>query len=180
MATICIDAGHGGTDPGAVSHDNIKEKSITLAIATLLRKRLLGAGQQVLLTRNNDIFVPLSTRCSYANNLKADLFLSIHCNSSLNNKASGTETFCLRKGTRGENLAQHIQHNMIELTRLKDRGVKNEAFCVLEDTHMPAALVEIAFISNFEDKKKLLDNTFQNTVVLALEKAIVKYISEVT
>lgn len=178
MAIICIDAGHGGSDPGAISHDNIKEKDITLTLALALRTKLLSIGQKVILTRSNDLFVPLSTRCNYANTLKADLFLSIHCNSSLNNKASGTETFCLRKGTKGEKLARYIQQSMLEHTKLKDRGVKNENFCVLEDTVMPAALVEIAFLSNFDDKKLLLSSAFQATVVCALEKAILRYISD--
>lgn len=180
MAYICIDAGHGGSDPGAISHDNIKEKDINLIIAMALKEKLIEAGQKVLLTRSNDIFVALSARCSHANNLKADLFLSIHCNSSLNNKACGTETFCLRKGTKAEKLASYIQSSMVKFTHLKDRGVKYETFCVLEDTNMPAALVEIAFISNFEDIKFLLSTNFQNTVVLALEKAIMKYITNVT
>jgi N-acetylmuramoyl-L-alanine amidase len=179
MAFICIDPGHGGSDPGAISHDNVKEKDITLAIAKDLKDHLLKYGHTVSLTRNDDRFISLHNRCNNANALKADLFLSIHCNSSLNNKAAGTETFYLRKGCKGEKLATYIQKSLIGLTKLKNRGVKSEAFCVLEDTNMPAALVEVAFLSNFEEKKLLLSKPFQNTVVLALEKAIIAYISNV-
>lgn len=176
MACICLDPGHGGKDPGAVSFDNIKEKDITLRIATALKEKLLANKQNVVMTRYIDTFVPLYTRCNCANSLKADLFLSIHCNSSMNNKASGTETYCLKSGTKSDKLAQCIQKSMISHIHLKDRGVKNDISCILEGTNMPAALVELAFISNFEDKEQLLDPTFQTRAVDALTEALLSFI----
>jgi N-acetylmuramoyl-L-alanine amidase len=93
---VVIDPGHGGIDPGAISKSGIKEKNINLQIARLLKKQLEKEGLEVYLTRSDDEFVPLAARTNFANKIKADLFISIHCNSSAANKyASGFETYFL-------------------------------------------------------------------------------------
>jgi len=91
---VVIDPGHGGFDPGAIGHSGLKEKDVTLDIATNLNQRLMQHGTiKSFLTRRGDYYVPLSDRTAIANQFKADLFLSIHINASTNKKASGSEIF---------------------------------------------------------------------------------------
>ncbi|MDR0985013.1 MAG: N-acetylmuramoyl-L-alanine amidase [Endomicrobium sp.] len=95
---VVIDAGHGGRDPGAIGNNNTKEKDITLDIAKKLKNLFeTKKGYKVILTRNNDIFIKLNKRTEIANMLKANLFMSIHCNSSYNKNANGFEVYFLSK-----------------------------------------------------------------------------------
>jgi len=93
---IILDAGHGGEDPGAIGPDGIKEKDITLAIVKKLKAMLDSDGSyQTILTRSDDTFVPLVERTNLANERKADLFISIHCNASLDKDSNGFEIYFL-------------------------------------------------------------------------------------
>ena len=95
ISKIVIDPGHGGRDPGAIGPHGEKEKDITLAIGIALAKRLRAEGFEVFLTRDEDIFIPLEERTSFANKKKADLFISIHVNSNPNKSLDGVETYFL-------------------------------------------------------------------------------------
>jgi len=96
IKTVILDAGHGGIDPGAVGKKKLEEKEVNLAIAKILKKKLESYGLKVYMTRSDDRFVALSERSQFANDKKSDLFISIHCNSSENNKkACGFETYFL-------------------------------------------------------------------------------------
>ncbi|MEO0088757.1 MAG: N-acetylmuramoyl-L-alanine amidase [candidate division WOR-3 bacterium] len=94
---VVIDPGHGGKDPGAIGKMGTKEKDLNLKIARKLKKYLEKYGLDVILTRNSDIFLSLSERAKIANDNKADLFISIHCNSApkKNSYASGFEVYFL-------------------------------------------------------------------------------------
>ncbi len=102
---VVIDAGHGGHDSGAVGK-NSKEKDLTLSMALKLEKQLKQQmpDVDVLLTRNTDVFIPLFSRIQYANDEKADLFVSLHCNFISNAKTRGTETFVMGLHRAAENL----------------------------------------------------------------------------
>jgi len=92
---IMVDAGHGGRDVGALGPTGLTEKDINLLLAKSLASRLKAKGYQVALTRTNDVFVPLSERAAMANNWGADLFVSVHCNSSLSHRQRGFEIYFL-------------------------------------------------------------------------------------
>ena len=92
---IVVDPGHGGRDPGALGVGGVVEKDIVLAIALQLRDRLRAAGFDVVLTRDTDVFIPLEERTALANTERADLFVSVHGNASLNAHLSGVETYYL-------------------------------------------------------------------------------------
>jgi N-acetylmuramoyl-L-alanine amidase len=92
---VVIDAGHGGRDVGAIGKAGTHESQITLAIARKLRRRLEALGLEVLLTRDGDQTVSLESRTAFANERRADLFLSIHCNAAKNRKLRGIETYTL-------------------------------------------------------------------------------------
>jgi N-acetylmuramoyl-L-alanine amidase len=101
---VVIDAGHGGFDPGAVGKNGLKEKEITLALATGLHERLKKEGKiRSFLTRTGDYYIPLSARTVAANQFQADLFISMHINANKNRRPSGSETyFCSEKASSSE------------------------------------------------------------------------------
>lgn len=92
---VVVDPGHGGRDTGAIGPHRLREKDLALAIARKLARRLKALGLQVVMTRDRDVFVPLSERTRIANEAHADLFVSIHCNAARRRKLSGVETWTL-------------------------------------------------------------------------------------
>jgi len=94
--TIIVDAGHGGKDPGAVGRTGLKEKKVTLDIAQKLRDELVQRGFKVVMTRSSDEFISLERRTEIASRNKADLFVSIHANSSQSSSARGVEVYTIR------------------------------------------------------------------------------------
>jgi N-acetylmuramoyl-L-alanine amidase len=223
--TIVVDPGHGGTETGAIGPSGVAEKELTLLLARELESRLSRLGVRVVLTRTEDATLPLDTRAAIANQNKADLFISVHLNSSLGSGAHGTETYFLSaeasdakaaKAAAAENapsavapppgdtkeevkdlelilwdLAQTrhlaesqrfatlIQGELNEALQLKDRGVKQAPFRVLNGAEMPAVLVELGFISNPDEEKKLQDATYRGELVDALSRAVQKYKEQV-
>lgn len=180
MKKICIDAGHGGYDPGAVGPNGLKEKDINLKVALLLDDILKKAGLDTILTRNGDLVTwsqkdDLWARANMANRTKADIFISIHCNSATNPGATGTETFCYQRVGASFDLSQAVQNSLVQTLGLPDRGVKTAAFYVLKATTMPAILVELAFINNPREESLLAGPGFQKTCAEAIARGIFRY-----
>jgi len=92
---IVLDPGHGGKDPGAVGPKGLREKDVVLALAKRVKPALEAQGYEVFMTRTTDVYVKLEDRAKFANNRKADLFVSIHTNASKNRKVRGIETYFL-------------------------------------------------------------------------------------
>ncbi len=169
---ICIDPGHGGSDPGAVGKVK-KEKDLTLAMAKRLAEILKELGAEVRLTRESDVYVPLSKRYAIANEWGAKLFISIHCNSATSEEASGIETLCYSKGSESGEVANSVQNELIKATGWKNRGVKERPnLAVLRGTDMPAVLVETGFISNAAEEEKLSESTVQEKLMLAVSEGV--------
>lgn len=180
---VCIDAGHGELDPGAIGPKGLMEKDVTLAVTLNLGKNLKRSDIEVIYTRvddnpgfPSDERQNLANRVSIANTSNADCFVSIHCNSSTSETARGTETYCVEFGYNAEKLARAIQLELIKATGLRDRGVKTSNFYVIRYTLMPAALVELAFISNPEEEKLLASKDFQERVAVAIAIGICNYL----
>jgi N-acetylmuramoyl-L-alanine amidase len=184
--TVVIDPGHGGKDTGAISYTrNLNEKDVNLKIALQVQKLLEKAGVNIIITRNDDRFVELNDRSKIANDAKADLFISIHCDAVVNPAANGTGTFSYTPAGNQLLLAQQYQRSLLAdllqkelVTQLgrANRGVRQANFAVLRETKMPAALVEVAFISNPEEEKLLADSSFQQKAATAIAEAVQKYI----
>ncbi|MBN1823926.1 MAG: N-acetylmuramoyl-L-alanine amidase [Endomicrobiales bacterium] len=121
---IVLDAGHGGEDPGAIGPNGTKEKDVNLAITKRL-KTLLDNDEnfKVFLTRRDDTFIPLVERTSYANDKKADLFISIHCNASMKNTSSGFEIYFLSENASDSDAAATaiLENSVIELEGKPDK-----------------------------------------------------------
>ena len=155
MARIYIDAGHGAIDPGAVSGD-LKESDITYHIASELGDLLQTAGHSIKYSRPVFAAGPtLATRTSEANNWKADIFVSVHCNSNLGAPGTGTETYVFAFGGQAEKLALEVQPKIVAQLNMANRGVKVANYQVLRQTNMPAILIEAGFINHPTDAEKL-------------------------
>ncbi len=173
---IFIDPGHGGNDPGAIGPSGLKEKDVNLNIATIVKGILENHNVDVRLTRNEDTKAELAERVNMANNINADYFISIHINGYTNTSAFGTETYAYPNSVRGIELSKSIHRNLVAEIKLKNRGVKTSNFYVLRETVMPAALVEVAFISNPVEEELLKEKAFINKAALGIAKGILELI----
>lgn len=111
---IVVDAGHGGKDPGAIGRNGLKEKEVVLDIAKRLKESLQEAGIKVTMTRTKDEFISLEDRTRIASRSPADLFISIHANSSRSRSAHGLEIFYLREGDYFQKQDEIFQKNFEE------------------------------------------------------------------
>ncbi len=176
---IVVDPGHSGTvEPGACA-GSVRECDVVLVIAKLLAEQLYEQGHEVLLTRNGDIDTDaLDFRAGLANSNQADLFVSIHANSAANQAARGTEVYHYPGSEEGQRLAGLIQARMVAELKTADRGVKKAHFQVLSETVCPAVLVEVAFISNEDDRRLLTAYACQLGTALAIVAGIEQYFLE--
>ena len=176
---IVIDPGHGGRDGGASAVGNLREKDLNLAVSKLLIARLKTEGARVISTRESDRFIELSKRARIANQDSAEVFISIHANNSTNPGAQGIEVWHPTKGKRGQSsqrLASDLCRELVSATGAKMRGPKADrrGLAVLRKTTMPAALVEIGFVSNRKELGRLADSKYQRLladgIVLGLKR----------
>ncbi|MGB9886888.1 MAG: N-acetylmuramoyl-L-alanine amidase [Moorellales bacterium] len=172
---VVLDPGHGGKDPGAVGPGGTKEKDVALAVAKLLAKELSYFARPIL-TREHDEFRELWERSSLANTVGADLFVSVHCNAAEDKTANGTETIVYRFGGMAERLARKVQAQLVATLRTCDRGVKEKNLHVCRETRMPAILVELAFISNVDEEKKLASPDWQKAAARAIARGVADYL----
>lgn len=132
IPVIVIDPGHGGNDAGAVAN-GYKEKDINLKVALKVAKILNGYGYKVILTRDDDSYVPLSTRARIANKSNATLFVSIHCNASMGMDAMGFETYFLSESRTSEERAVAILENSAIRYDLGNLKPKDEVGIIVGD-----------------------------------------------
>jgi N-acetylmuramoyl-L-alanine amidase len=216
---IVIDAGHGGPDPGAI-RNNIKEKDLTLRAAKILKKELISKDFKVFLTRNSDRYIKLRNRVQYARNKSADLFISIHADSTLNKNTNGASIYSLSEkasdklsqaladkqnksdliaGLDLDDLDKDVSDILIDLSRretknssinfaelfidhlkrknfnLLRRPHRQAGFAVLKAPDVPSILIEMGFISNNSDLKKLTNPKFQKELMKNISIIIEKY-----
>lgn len=171
---IVIDAGHGGTDFGATS-DATTEKKIVEQVTKKIKS--LSGNVVIHFTRNEDDFLSLNDRTAYINKLKPDLVLSLHVNSSLNNKTSGLE-FYVAKDTEFFEKSNEIAAKLIDKfgtnKNLKVSNVKTGPFYILKKSEVPAVIVELGYLTNENDKKYLTDDLEQTKIA----RSISEFISE--
>ncbi len=216
LRTVVIDPGHGGEELGTQGSRGTLEKEITLAVArrlrTLIESRL---GLKVFLTREDDRTLSLDERSAFANNHRADVFLSIHANSAVRPALKGAEVYYLtveradeeaRKkadansttlpalggGSRAIDLilwetaqaryleqsaalAGFIEQALAARVEMSPRAVQQAPFRVLVGANMPAALVEIGYLSNADQETQLATAAYQDQVAQSLLDALVKF-----
>ncbi|MDK2868629.1 MAG: N-acetylmuramoyl-L-alanine amidase [Clostridiales bacterium] len=174
---IVIDPGHGGHDSGAVG-TLAKEKDLALQASLSLENQLKQLGFKVYMTRSKDEYPGLYDRADIANDLNADLFVSVHINAHTNTAATGVEVLCNSESmTGGKGLATAIQKELVSDLNAVDRGVvQRPNLVVLRETKMPSVLCELGFISNESDQAKLMDPAYLDKAAGAIVDGIVKFL----
>lgn len=191
---VVLDAGHGGSDPGALGHsegknddsDLVREKELTLSITKKAAEKLRARGVCVELTRTGDTLPSLSERPEFANELGAALFVSIHINSAAASEGHGIETYYAEEnngdeyGITSKELAECLLKHLIAQTGAANRGVKEAAHAVTRRSDMPASLIECGFISNPEELEKLRSEQYQDKLAAAVCDAVCETLGKIT
>ncbi|MCU0565102.1 MAG: N-acetylmuramoyl-L-alanine amidase [Oculatellaceae cyanobacterium Prado106] len=174
---VAVDPGHGGADVGAVGIDGIREADIVLDIGKKLAEILSQQGVQVVLTRDRDVEIDLEPRVSYAEQVNADLFVSVHANAINMSRpdVNGLETYYYSSG---QGLASDIHRSILDSMDIRDRGVRTARFYVLRRTSMPAVLVEVGFVTGAEDQRRLSDSDYRTQMAQAIARGVLQYIQD--
>ena len=183
--TITIDPGHGGSDSGAVGPHGVQEKNITLPISMYLKKALENRGAKVLMTRTTDVDVygpnasgvdELGARVNVANRSNSDALISVHINAFNNPSVGGIATYYYAKTGNDARLAQKVQSQIASVPGFNgDRGIQEGNLYVLRHTNMPAALVELGFISNPNEERALQSPQTQEDFANRIANGIASY-----
>ena len=176
---VVIDPGHGGSDPGAVGINGLRETDIVLEVSKKISEFLTKKGVKTLLTRNYERTLDLHPRVTKANNSRADAFVSIHANATRGKRSevNGLETYYF-SGYGGYSLAKNIHKQiLISSTQSPDRGVRKSRFYVIRKTSMPAALVEIGFVTGMYDAALLRQKAYRDKMSFAIAKGILNYLN---
>jgi N-acetylmuramoyl-L-alanine amidase len=173
---VAIDPGHGGRDPGAVGIGGLQEKNVVFPVSMRVAQLLRESGVDVVMTRSEDFTLDLQPRVDIANNANATIFLSIHANAiSLSRPdVNGVETYYYCDS--GRQLASTIHANVLPASGLGNRGVKQARFYVLRNTDMPAALLEMGFVTGQVDAPRLRDPAWQEQMAQAIARGILQYL----
>lgn len=170
---IAIDPGHGGEDTGKSSEFAL-EKDVTLAISSKLKVMLESQGYRVVMTREDDARQSKEDRVAAVNASSADLLVSVHCSySETDGGKSGVATYYEEDGKESKLLAEKVQAALIKETGALDTGVFEGSYHIINDTKMPAILVEAGFLSNATEAEKLADDSYQNDVAKGIAKGII-------
>ena len=172
---VVLDAGHGGADPGAIGPNGTYEKTINLAVTLKTAQYLKQMGADVILTRSDDLSLGLYERPEVANQAGADLFVSIHQNSSVNSSRHGTEVYYHPNKPESRPLAEAVLRAVVQGTGSINQGVRQANFVVIRETYMPAILVESNYLSNASIEQKLRDPDFQDRLAKSIAQGIMGY-----
>lgn len=176
---VVLDAGHGGNDGGTVT-ENVIEKNINLSVTLKVKALLEENNIEVILTRNSDKYVSLDERVTIANNAKADVFVSLHCNYFEDDESiMGMECYY---NSPDEAESKEYAESIINTCALSDdiitREAKFENFYVLRNTICPAVLVEMGFLSNEIECQKLINNGYQQNIAERISAGIIQKLIE--
>jgi N-acetylmuramoyl-L-alanine amidase len=182
---IALDPAHGGIFPGAIGINpfELREKDVMLAVALLLGKILKKSGHQVIFTRNRDahldenLSADLRKRVETANNAKAQIFLSLHCNVYSDPNPEGIEIFYHPTSPASEKLARVIQDSLAStFIDHINRGAKPKDLLILRFANMPACQIETEFISNPAQLEFLASAANQEKLAGAIAEGVIDYL----
>lgn len=187
--TIVIDVGHGGSDPGKVSTDGIKEKDINLQIALYLKDYLIAQNYTVYLTRETDCGLydenvsnkktsDLNNRIQFFKEKNAAYVVSIHQNSFADPRQHGAQTFYFTGSSDGKAFAESIQDSLLKIDDTNTRLAKSsDSYYLLKHSAVPSVIVECGFLSNPEETARLTDTNYQKQIANAICTGICSYTS---
>lgn len=195
---VVLDAGHGGKDQGTRGRRGTLEKKVIMDIARRVARKLQDSQVAVQMTRTDDTYLSLSERCQKAQKYGADVFVSIHANSTADSAAFGLESFVMTSpgcagtitsrpdprsytGNRREPanmlLGYYVQKGVLSCTGGFDRGVKRARFEVLRNMNCASVLVECGFLSNAREESMLNDPRYREAVANGIARGILTYLS---
>jgi N-acetylmuramoyl-L-alanine amidase len=187
--TVVIDPGHGGIDPGAIGVTGVKEKDVNLAVALKVKEFLLQSGVNIVMIREDDRDYGTSTgasknksedlayRTKVVEESDADVTLSIHGNSFSDRKQQGAQVFHYKGSKDGAVLAKELQERLNKVTG-HPRIIRSDTFYMLRNTRGIALTVEIGFLSNPEEEKRLVDTEYQSKIALAIALGVANYLEK--
>jgi N-acetylmuramoyl-L-alanine amidase len=182
--TVCVDAGHGGSDVGAVGLDGSYEKDDNLRLALKVADALKESGVTVILTRSDDSDTQLNSRSKIANKAKADIFVSLHRNSTANpNTTKGIEIWIHSSGSeRSYAAADDILNNLEQVGISENRGVRigtqgdsDDDYAVIRDTDMTSMIIEMGFMTSQDDLDYFNENI--DNYAKAISNGVVEWLN---
>jgi N-acetylmuramoyl-L-alanine amidase len=188
--TVFIDAGHGGVDPGAVGVNKTLEKDINLQISKRIQVLFTQAGSNVIMLREDDRDFgtsdkllqrkreDLAYRIQKATDTNADIYLSIHANSFPDHSQYGAQVFYHPDSQDGKKLAESIQASLNKVAGKKRVAKSNQSYFVLKNTDMVAVTIEVGFLSNAEEEKKLNQPDYQQRLAMAIFEGVGNYLTQ--
>jgi len=187
---VVIDAGHGGNDPGKIGVDDSLEKDINLIIAGKVRTILEQQDVEVVMTRESDMGLyeektsnkkvqDMKNRCTLINETKPDCVVSIHQNSYHEEYVTGAQVFYYGNSEEGKRLAETLQTKLVSFVDPENhrQAKANESYYLLKKTSAPIVIVECGFLSNWEEAKKLQEDSYQNQIAWAVAMGILSYLN---
>lgn len=174
---VALDPGHGGADDGCV-RGGVSEKAVNLSIALEVQKRLQEMGYQVILTRDSDQALTLNRRVRAAKRAHADIYVSIHQNSSELSRVNGIELYysSAHAGDDSRRLSEMIHGSAIQNTGAKARSIFEwEEFYVIREAAMPACLIETGFLTNSAERSRLKTSDYQEKIADGIAAGIDQY-----
>lgn len=170
---IVIDPGHGGRDTGATGIKGSYEKNLTLKTAQLLYDKLKTAGANVVMTRNTDSYLSLSSRVGMSHTHAADAFVSIHFDSILDSSVRGMTSYYYHNYQ--QSLATAVGKEVASFTKLKDRGVRYGDYHVLRENKRASVLLELGYLSNSAEETLVNSVSYQANAATGIYQGLAKY-----
>ena len=175
---VVLDPGHGCPDTGAIACTGALEKDIVLRTALEVRRRLIEAGVEVIMTRDDDRFIELNRRAEISNTAKADLFVSIHADSAPNAMATGYTVYVSRSASGPAVTAASRVERRLANGAMPSRGIRRADFRVLAQNQRPAMLVELGYLSNRGEARLLGTDSCCRQMAQAIAAGILDYLQK--
>lgn len=171
---VVLDAGHGGYDSGAV-YGGYNEKDVTLDITRKVQEYLTAAGINVYMVRSEDRFVALAERVEVSNAVNPKIFVSIHVNAiATNPQMHGLQTYYYSNA--GRQLGSVIHKQLLQDVQMPDQKLRHANFWVIKFTNAPSVLLELGFMTNVEERKKLVKDSYQHDLAKSIARGIINYL----
>ena len=184
---VVLDVGHGGNDPGKVAGD-VLEKDINLQISIKVKEELEKQGIAVIMTRCEDVGLyseedankkqaDMKNRCELINSSNANIMVSIHQNSYSDMSVKGAQVFYYEGSKEGKSIAENIQEsikNTVDSNNTREAKA-NDSYYIIKNISIPGVIVECGFLTNIEEKMKLMDEKYQEDMAKAIVSGIVAY-----
>lgn len=177
---VVLDPGHGGSDPGKVGINGVKEKDLNLLIAKKVRETLIKNGIRVAMTREDDTALDskledMKQRVAFINEINPDMAISIHQNSYTDSSVKGAQVFYYVNSEKGQELALLLQEELCKMDTSNRRKAKaNESYYMLRKTEVLTVIVECGFLSNQDEAEQLCTEEYQEKVADTICEGIIK------